>query len=60
MKKSDDVFEEAKKFIGNVRLKRDTDFIVVDIRRNYQRKNGDGIFICKATLIGEHIHMYLP
>ena len=31
MKKCDDVFEAAKKFIQNVKLKRDADFIVVDI-----------------------------
>ena len=31
MKKSEDVFEEAKKFIQTVKLKKDADFIVVDM-----------------------------
>ena len=31
MKKSEDVFEAAKKFIDNIQLKRDADFIVVDM-----------------------------
>ena len=31
MKKSDDVFESAKKFKQNIKLKKDVDFIVVDI-----------------------------
>ena len=31
MKKCEDVFQEAKKFIENIKLKRDADFIVVDM-----------------------------
>jgi len=31
MKKSENVFEEAKKFIHNIQLKKDADFIVVDM-----------------------------
>ena len=31
MKKCEDVFEEAKKFIKNIKLKKDADFIVVDM-----------------------------
>jgi len=60
MKKSDDVFEEAKKFIGNVRLKRDTDFIVVDIHGEItSEKMAMGfLFDGKATLIvGTHTHV---
>ena len=31
MKKAEDVFQEAKKFIKNVKLKKDADFIIVDM-----------------------------
>ena len=31
MKKCEDVFEAAKKFIQTVKLKRDADFIIVDL-----------------------------
>ena len=39
MKKSEDVFESAKKFIENIKLKKDADFIVVDVHAEITSEN---------------------
>ena len=60
MKKSDDVFEAAKKFIENVKLKKDADFIIVDIHGEItSEKMALGyLFDGKATmLVGTHTHV---
>ena len=60
MKKSEDVFEGAKKFIKNVQLKKDADFIIVDMHGEITSEKmamgylSDG----KATMIvGTHTHV---
>jgi len=60
MKKSDDVFQEAKKFIHNVKLKQDADFIVVDMHGEItSEKMAMGyLFDGKATMVvGTHTHV---
>ena len=60
MKKCDDVFEAAKKFIANVKLKKDADFIIVDIHGEItSEKMAMGyLFDGKATmLVGTHTHV---
>ena len=60
MKKSDDVFEAAKKFINTVQLKKDADFIVVDMHGEItSEKMAMGYFFDgKATVvIGTHTHV---
>ena len=60
MKKSEDVFEEAKKFIQTVQLKKDADFIVVDIHGEItSEKMAMGyLFDGKATMVvGTHTHV---
>ena len=60
MKKCDDVFEEAKTFIQNVKLKRDADFIVVDMHGEItSEKMAMGyLFDGKATMFaGTHTHV---
>ena len=60
MKKCEDVFEEAKKFIQSVRLKKDVDFIVVDIHGEItSEKMAMGyLFDGKATMVvGTHTHV---
>ena len=60
MKKCDDVFESAKKFIENVKLKKDADFIIVDIHGEItSEKMAMGyLFDGKATmLVGTHTHV---
>ena len=60
MKKSDDVFEAAKKFINNVKLKVDADFIVVDMHGEItSEKEAMGYFFDgKATaVVGTHTHV---
>ena len=60
MKKSEDVFQEAKKFISNVKLKKDADFIVVDMHGEVtSEKLAMGYFFDgKATLVvGTHTHV---
>jgi len=60
MKKSEDVFEEAKKFIKNVQLKKDADFIIVDIHGEItSEKMAMGyLFDGKATMVvGTHTHV---
>ena len=60
MKKCDDVFEAAKKFIENVKLKKDADFIIVDIHGEItSEKMAMGyLFDGKATmLVGTHTHV---
>ena len=60
MKKCEDVFEEAKKFIQNVQLKKDADFIVVDMHGEItSEKMAIGyLFDGKATvLVGTHTHV---
>jgi len=60
MKKSDDVFEAAKKFIENVKLKKDADFIIVDIHGEItSEKMAMGYFFDgKVTmLVGTHTHV---
>jgi len=60
MKKSEDVFEEAKKFIQTVQLKKDADFIVVDIHGEItSEKMAMGyLFDGKVTMVvGTHTHV---
>ncbi len=60
MKKCDDVFEAAKKFIEEVRLKKDADFIVVDMHGEItSEKMAMGyLFDGKATMfVGTHTHV---
>jgi len=60
MKKCEDVFEEAKKFIQRVQLKRDADFIIVDLHGEItSEKMAMGHFFDgKATMvIGTHTHV---
>ena len=60
MKKSEDVFEEAKKFIQFVKLKKDADFIIVDMHGEItSEKMAMGyLFDGKATLVvGTHTHV---
>ena len=60
MKQSDDVFEAAKKFIENVKLKKDADFIVVDMHGEItSEKMAMGyLFDGKVTMvIGTHTHV---
>jgi len=57
MKKCDDVFESAKKFIQTVKLKKDADFIIVDIHGEItSEKMAMGYFFDgKATMVvGTH------
>jgi len=60
MKKCDDVFKEAVHFINNVKLKRDADFIVVDMHGEItSEKMAMGhLFDGKATMVaGTHTHV---
>ena len=60
MKKSEDVFEEAKKFIHTVQLKKDADFIVVDMHGEItSEKMAMGyLFDGKVTMfVGTHTHV---
>ena len=60
MKKSEDVFEEAKKFIRTVQLKKDADFIVVDIHGEItsEKMAMAYLFDGKATMVvGTHTHV---
>jgi metallophosphoesterase (TIGR00282 family) len=60
MKKCDDVFQTAKKFLNDYTLKEDYDFLVVDIHGEItSEKNAMGhYFDGKATLvIGTHTHI---
>ena len=60
MKKCDDVFEAAKKFIETYKLKQDYDFLVVDFHGEItSEKNAIGhYFDGKATLVvGTHTHV---
>ena len=60
MKKCDDVFETAKKFMGNYKLKEDYDFLIVDFHGEItSEKNAIGhYFDGKATLVvGTHTHI---
>ena len=60
MKKCDDVFKAAKKFIEEVRLKKDADFIVVDMHGEItSEKMAMGyLFDGRATMfIGTHTHV---
>ena len=60
MKKCDDVFEAAKKFINTIHLKKEADFIVVDIHGEItSEKMAMGyLFDGKATLVvGTHTHV---
>ena len=60
MKKCEDVFQEAKKFIQNVKLKKDADFIVVDMHGEItSEKMAMGyLFDGKATMVvGTHTHV---
>ena len=60
MKKCEDVFEEAKKFIKKVKLKKDADFIVVDFHGEItSEKMAIGHFFDgKATMVvGTHTHV---
>ena len=60
MKKCDDVFETAKKFMANYKLKEDYDFLIVDFHGEItSEKNAIGhYFDGKATLVvGTHTHI---
>ncbi len=60
MKKSKDVFEEAKKFIKEIELKKNADFIIVDMHGEItSEKMAMGhLFDGKATLVaGTHTHV---
>ena len=60
MKKCEDVFKEAKRFIDMVQLKKDADFIVVDMHGEItSEKMAIGhLFDGKATLVvGTHTHV---
>ena len=60
MKKCEDVFEEAKKFIQLVQLKKEADFIVVDMHGEItSEKMAMGyLFDGKATMVvGTHTHV---
>jgi len=60
MKKCNDVFEEAEKFIQKVHLKKDADFIVVDLHGEItSEKMAMGyLFDGKATMVvGTHTHV---
>ena len=60
MKKSEDVFEAAKKFIDTIKLKKEADFIVVDVHGEItSEKMAMGyLFDGKATLVvGTHTHV---
>ena len=60
MKKCEDVFESAKKFIQTVKLKRDADFIIVDLHGGItSEKMAMGYFFDgKATMVvGTHTHV---
>ena len=60
MKKCDDVFESANKFINSVQLKKDVDFIVVDMHGEItSEKMALGyLFDGKATMVvGTHTHV---
>ena len=60
MKKSDDVFQAAKNFIKKVKLKKDADFIIVDMHaETTSEKMAMGhLFDGKATMVvGTHTHV---
>ena len=60
MKKSEDVFQEAKKFMQMVKLKQDADFIIVDMHGEItSEKMAMGyLFDGKATMVvGTHTHV---
>jgi hypothetical protein len=60
MKKSDDVFQSAKEFIKKVQLKKDADFIIVDMHGEItSEKMAMGfLFDGKATMVvGTHTHV---
>ncbi len=60
MKKCEDVFESAKKFAETVKLKRDADFIIVDLHGEItSEKMAMGYFFDgKATIVvGTHTHV---
>ena len=60
MKKCEDVFKAAKKFIQTVKLKRDADFIIVDLHGEItSEKMAMGyLFDGKATMVvGTHTHV---
>ena len=60
MKKCDDVFKSAKKFIDQVKLKRDADFIIVDLHAEItSEKMAMGhLFDGNATMVvGTHTHV---
>ena len=60
MKKCDDVFKEAKKFLNKVQLKKNADFIIVDMHGEItSEKMAMGhLFDGKATMVvGTHTHV---
>ena len=60
MKKTDDVFKAAKNFIHTVQLKKDADFIIVDMHGEFtSEKMAMGyLFDGKATMVvGTHTHV---
>jgi len=60
MKKSEDVFQAAKKFIDSIKLKRDADFIVVDMHGEItsEKMAMAYLFDGKVTMVvGTHTHV---
>tara|TARA_B100000029_G_C17345167_1_gene876738 strand:- start:27 stop:836 length:810 start_codon:yes stop_codon:yes gene_type:complete len=60
MKKSEDVFESARKFINNTKLKKDADFIVVDMHGEItsEKMAMAYLFDGKVTMVvGTHTHV---
>ena len=60
MQKSEDVFQEAKKFIQDVQLKKNADFIVVDLHGEITSEKMAMVYLFdgKATIVvGTHTHV---
>tara|TARA_B100001123_G_C14999011_1_gene902753 strand:- start:54 stop:857 length:804 start_codon:yes stop_codon:yes gene_type:complete len=60
MKKCEDVFQEAKKFVNKIKLKKDADFIIVDLHGEItSEKMAMGYFFDgKVTMVvGTHTHV---
>jgi len=60
MRKSDDVFDAAKNFINKIKLKRDVDFIIVDMHGEItsEKMAMAYLFDGKATIVfGTHTHV---
>ena len=51
MRKTEDVFQTAKKICNKIKLKKDVDFLVVDFHGEITRKNGNRIFTVVWRLV---------